>query len=117
MNISHLDNILRSSEIAKESNIKSYLQHKNNLKTITNASSAKCDYSKLSRNDTNKSSLTTEIDKGKVPPRTDSRTDIRVTSLSKMSNHTNHSRRTKGGQFDTIDNSNSLDYKIKIKLE
>lgn len=48
VNVTHLDNILRSSEIAKQSNIKTYLQQKN-LRTITHTES-KQDYARLSRN-------------------------------------------------------------------
>jgi hypothetical protein len=51
--VTHLDNILRSSQIAKEANIRTYMQQRR-----VPTEDTKQDYYKFSRNDTNKSGLT-----------------------------------------------------------
>jgi hypothetical protein len=115
--VTHLDNILRSSQIAKEANIRTYLQQKR-----VPTEDTKQDYYKFSRNDTNKSGITLAVtDKGTTDRDTSRHmglpaNETRTGNISKMSNNTHLTRGSRGGKASTGGNG-SLDMKIQMKLD
>lgn len=115
--MTHLDNILRSSQIAKEANIRTYMQQKR-LPT----EDTKQDYYKLSRNDTNKSGMTLAVtDKGTTDRETTRHmalpaNETRNGNISKLSNNTHLTRGSRGGKASSGDN-HSLDMKLQLRLD